>query len=377
MQQVALWNTHLPAIQPYYAVKSNPNPTLLKWMSQLGTLRVDCASPGEMAAVKAAGFKSSDILYANTMKSDADLHESLQHGVGVTTTDSVEGVHQLAEHKADCSVIVRLAVDDRGARSPFSIKFGAAENEWKPIMDAIQQRGLRFGGVSFHVGSNSSDPEAFPNAIRQCQAFQRRIGCDLPLVDIGGGFLPSEDVFATTAGSIRRAMEGWTDGRPGTWIAEPGRFFSAPVQMLLCPIVFKKVGKDRIRYLLDDSLYGQFSSIVFDHARPAWRILSQERRRSDKQALFFGKTCDSLDLIASQENAPEYEVGDIFVVPHMGAYTTASATTFNGFSHPNTYYLEDERYTNTNCLQELFQMAPVMEGITFPVETKSHICLSV
>jgi len=374
LKQVASWRQHLPTIQPFYAVKSNPNPVLLKWMRPLG-LKVDCASPGEMRTVLEAGFQPSDILYANTMKATADLQDALALGIRTTTTDSVEGVEQLAAEKTACSVIVRLAVDDRGARSPFSIKFGANQEEWARIIEAIRFHGLSFGGLSFHVGSNSTDLKAFPNAIRMCQAFQERIGCDVPLVDIGGGFLPSEAAFTATAASIRQAIAEWPT-RPTQWIAEPGRFFSAPVQMMLCPIVFKKVSKDRIRYLLDDSVYGQFSSIIFDHAKPAWKVLGSKGLPTGKQALFFGKTCDSLDLIASEENASEYQVGDVFVVPNMGAYTSASATAFNGFPVPPTYYLEDGRFCE-NTLQALFEELPTSNRVSFPIETKSNISLSV
>jgi ornithine decarboxylase len=193
----------------------------------------------------------------------------------------------------------------------------------------------------------------------------------LDVVDIGGGFLPQEAAFMATAEGIRGEMEAWTDGAPKSWIAEPGRFFSSPLQTLVCPIVFKKVGPTRVRYLLDDSVYGQFSSILFDHARPAWRILSKRPMvQTDKQALFFGKTCDSLDLIAVQKRAPEYEVGDIFVFPNMGAYTSASATTFNGFALPQKYYIE------TPSLQKLFECQEEQPGVEFPIETKSRISLS-
>jgi hypothetical protein len=98
--------------------------------------------------------------------------------------------------------------------------------------------------------------------------------------------------------------------------------------------------------------------------------------QTDKQALFFGKTCDSLDLIAIQDQAPDYDVGDIFIVPQMGAYTSASATTFNGFPLVKKMYMEDDRYTLHHCLQELFQDVPEESGISFPIETKSSVALS-
>jgi ornithine decarboxylase len=346
-------------------------------MHGTGALKVDCASPGEMALAKSVGFKSSEIIYANTMKSDADLVEAVEQGFGATTTDSVEGVTQLASvfkssrEYADNPVIVRLAVDDRQSRSPFSIKFGAQENEWVSIMNAIKLRGLKFGGLSFHVGSASSDPHSFVNAIQQCRRFQERIGCELDVVDIGGGFLPYENSFRQVADGICREMDDWSDGGPKQWIAEPGRFFSSPLQTLLCPIVFKKESVDRVRYMLDDSVYGQFSSILFDHSKPHWSVISKrDLIRTEKQALFFGKTCDSLDLIAVQKRAPEYEVGDIFVFPNMGAYTSASATTFNGFALPQKYYIENP------SLQKLFEGQEEQPGVEFPIETKSRISLS-
>jgi len=350
---------------------------ILEWIRRTGAIKVDCASPGEMALVKRVGFKSSDILYANTMKSDADLADSVDHDFLATTTDSVEGVEQLAKHTKSKPVLVRLAVDDSQSRSPFSIKFGAKREEWYPIVRALQEHGLPLGGISFHVGSANSDPEGFRKAIQLCRTFQQRTGCELDVVDIGGGFLPQEAAFRATASSIREEMEAWTDGAPKTWIAEPGRFFSSPLQTLVCPIVFKKDGPLRTRYLLDDSVYGQFSSILFDHARPAWRILSKRPMvHTSKQALFFGKTCDSLDLIAVQDQAPEYEVGDIFIVPQMGAYTSASATTFNGFPLAKKMYMEDDRYALHHCLQELFSDVPEVPGISFPIETKSGVALS-
>jgi diaminopimelate decarboxylase len=76
----------------------------------------------------------------------------VDHDFLATTTDSVEGVEQLAQHTKTKPVIIRLAVDDSQSRSPFSIKFGAKREEWYPIVQAIRAQGLTLGGISFHVG---------------------------------------------------------------------------------------------------------------------------------------------------------------------------------------------------------------------------------
>ena len=365
-------------------MKSNPDPTILRWLRETESVRVDCASPGEMYTALKAGFSPNELLYANTMKCDEDLKNAILMGVTKTTTDSVEGVEQIHKTYKELdlpprlSVIVRLEVDDSQSRSPFSIKYGASNSEWLTIMRLLDYYKLPFGGVSFHVGSGSANPEAFTNAIQVCRQFQRTVGRPIPLVDIGGGFLPSEQSFTETAIAIRHQIRRWENEEvcsPRTWIAEPGRFFSAPTQSLTVPILFKKSSEDKVRYVIDESIYSQFSNIVFDHATPPWSVV---RSGSDstpdhtkKKAYFFGRTCDSLDLIAIQENAPEYEVGDQLVFPWMGAYTSASATTFNGFALPEKYYLENDKITFA------FNELPQDTSVMYPIETKSRVSLSI
>jgi ornithine decarboxylase len=128
---------------------------------------------------------------------------------------------------------------------------------------------------------------------------------------------------------------------------------------------------------LDESLYGQFSSIVYDHAKPPFAVDTGDREvvPSDGKSLFFGKTCDSLDLLFTQDGGSEYEVGDFFVFPFMGAYTSASATTFNGFALPKRIYLESEDMIRGQ--HRMFQEVKGVSGIEYPIETKSKISLSL
>ena len=44
-----------------------------------------------------------------------------------------------------------------------------------------------------------------------------------------------------------------------------------------------------------------------------------------------GPTCDSFDVLYTERALPPAETGDLLIVPGMGAYTNASASTFNGF----------------------------------------------
>jgi len=44
----------------------------------------------------------------------------------------------------------------------------------------------------------------------------------------------------------------------------------------------------------------------------------------------FGPTCDSYDTIGEQELPININVGDKFLLPNMGAYTSAGTVNFNG-----------------------------------------------
>lgn len=308
------------------------------------------------------------------MKSINDIKEAPRHHVQLTTIDSVEAVEQIADTKWSPGIIVRLAVDDSEAKSPFSIKFGAKKDEWMKIMECIKYHNLDFKGLSFHVGSASSNPNAFRDAILQCRSFQNKINKEIQIVDIGGGFLPEERTFIKTANAINLQKRKWEiDGcAPKEWIAEPGRFFSNPTQILYLPIVFCKENEDNRRYILDDSLYGQFTNIVFDHCKPPFLTLDKNfekvfRPKTEKDSLFFGKTCDSMDFIALQKYSPKYEVGDILVFPNMGAYTTASASNFNGFNQPTKIYTKKQVTVKTYT----------DNSIIYPISVKSEISLSI
>ena len=90
---------------------------------------------------------------------------------------------------------------------------------------------------------------------------------------------------------------------------------------------------------VDDSVYGTFSNIAFDGQKPSYTLLAPDAAtRPRTQATLFGRTCDSADCLATDIELPELRVGDILEVCDMGAYTTVSASYFNGFPMPERLY---------------------------------------
>lgn len=338
--QVHLWNTHLPWIRPFYAVKCNNMSPLLEWIHVLG-VGFDCASQREMEEVITAGAKCADLLYAQPCKSISSISFCKQHSVNRTVVDCVEEAEKLGQHGWQGEILIRLAVPDAGSKQPFSSKFGAKITELYPILKCMQTYSLPFSGFSFHVGSECMNPHQFYSALEMCATAKKvadLFGCSTRVLDVGGGFLPDVASFETVAKAIRTGRQDFFPNPELEWIAEPGRFFAHPTVTLQIPILGAKKGRDVNRvYTFDESIYGMFSCIPFDHQKPVFETASSGPLFSSR---VFGRTCDSADVLADNIMLPHMEVGDTVSVKNMGAYTFVSSCEFNGFPKPELVLLE-------------------------------------
>ena len=337
---IDVWNTHLPGVKPFYAVKCNPAPQLLHHLCTAG-IGFDCASERELLDVqKLARHETAQrIIYANPCKSVRDIGIAKGMGAPTTVVDSVEEVEKLEGYEG--GALVRIAVDDSGSDMPFSSKFGTTDV--KRIGEAALATGLSLHGISFHVGSGSRDIDSHAKAIRMAYLhlikLQAAGHAQMNTIDIGGGYLPDHR-FRYSATSIRNAISEIDDDEVH-WIAEPGRFLAANAFDFYVQVIGKKKSAAGWSYTIDDSLYGQFSSILFDHAEPLWSRISDGTTRPRSAGVIFGRTCDSVDVIARATDMEELAVGDWLWFPRMGAYTRATASEFNGFPTPEVFVASD------------------------------------
>jgi len=274
------------------------------------------------------------------MKSERDIQTINSLGIKTTVVDSVEECEKLDACQWKGDAYLRVAVGDKGSKMPFSMKFGASESE----IDLIaKQSKIHLSGVSFHVGSGCQDPKQYTKAIEYVSTtvfnLLRKYGHSPKVIDIGGGFSANPAEFEPAAEAVRQGLVYVP--KDCKVIAEPGRYFAQPSQDLFVKVIAKKRGVNGVgwRYVIDESLYGHFSCIPFDHQTPTWfRVSDSEVKRTTSETILFGRTCDSLDVIA-KGTLENLEVGDWLYFPMMGAYTNATASEFNGF--PKPYLKED------------------------------------
>ena len=222
-----------------------------------------------------------------------------------------------------------------------STKFGVGAFEATHLVERAIERGIRIAGFSFHVGSQLDDPTRFAAAITETLALmihlESTLGVRLDTLDIGGGFPVGYDSAVTSLEDLAAVIRPLLDPHAArlTIIAEPGRILAAEAMTLLTSVVGVSERRDGRWYYLDDGLYGSYSNVLAEDVHPL--IFSErELNGSDtdaathRWATLAGPTCDSTDVIAREVLLPDLTVGDLLVSPAMGAYTSVTATRFNG-----------------------------------------------
>ncbi|KAK6941814.1 Orn/DAP/Arg decarboxylase 2, N-terminal [Dillenia turbinata] len=335
------WNSLLPNVKPFFAVKCNPNPSLLLALSSLGA-NFDCASCGEIMAVQSLGVSSDRILYANACKSLSYIKYAASVRVNLTTFDSKCEIDKLKKWHPKCELLLRIKVDNKTSWREFGSKFGALDNEIMALLCYAHENGFKVVGVSFHVGTKQSDPKAYYETIARAKAiFNMASELKLPamqILDIGGGFQACP-LFEDIAAEINRGVEAYfCEEKNLSVIAEPGRYFAENAFTLVTNVIGKRVRGSTMEYWIDDGIYGSFNLPAFDRSSMLAKPLFMKDDDGDRsggstfQSTVFGPTCDSLDFVLNECELPEMEVGDLLVFQNMGAYTSSAATKFNGFN---------------------------------------------
>ncbi|XP_041095422.1 ornithine decarboxylase 1-like isoform X2 [Polyodon spathula] len=350
------WTTALPRVHPFYAVKCNPMEAVVQTLARLGA-GFDCASEVELELVRGMGVLPERIIYANPCKQTSHIKKAASLGICAMTFDNEEELIKVARAHPNAKMVLRIATEDSGSMFPMSIKFGASLEECGHLLKVARELGVEVIGVSFHVGSNSSDPHCFSESIANARGvfdLGADLGHEMALLDIGGGFPGTDDFIVTFeefAKVINQSLELHFPAESGVRIiAEPGRYYVASAFTLAANIIGKKFlpcNKETfndeecaksVKYYINDGRFGSFEMICHSHFTEMAVPYKQSAGQPLYSSSIWGPTCAAEDVILRQTQLPELQVGDWLIFENMGAYTVSLGTHFNGFSVPRVHF---------------------------------------
>ncbi len=338
LERAATWFRDSFPGQVFYAVKANPALHILDGLWAAGIRGFDVASPAEIELV-ATRFPEADLAYMHPVKNrNAIARAYHEFGVRRFVLDSHAELQKILEatnFAKDLILVVRVGVSNAGAAVPLTGKFGASEAEAPGLLREPRRVASRLG-VSFHVGSQSLNPGAWPAAMANISRLIRKAAVTVDIVDVGGGFpsLYKSDggmpALADYAASVDDAFEDMMVLESAELWSEPGRALVAEAESLLV----------RVDGVKGDALYlndGGFGAL-YDAVNLGWEF--PVRAHSPEKALagrtrawtLYGPTCDSADKFALPVRLPaDIGEGDYIEFGNIGAYGRSMSTRFNGF----------------------------------------------
>lgn len=329
-----------------YAYKANSSVFLLGALYGAGIRHFDVASLPELE--DAATIPGAELHFMHPVKSREAIRQAYRLGVRRIALDSEDELDKILEETGgarDLKLFVRLAVPAKNSRIPLERKFGIGGEKAARLLMRARQVAAELG-ITFHVGSQTTTPDAFVTAFAAVHQLIVKAGVVVDSIDVGGGF-PSTYIDSEPAplSSFMDVISAGLDKLPVRenvqLVCEPGRALVAEAESLIVRIDGRR-GND---LYINDGAYGT----LFDAAHLGFvfpcRLVSRVREAGEPIADFelWGPTCDSIDQMKGPFRLPaSVKEGDYIEIGNIGAYGRALAGHFNGYGKYDEAILLDE-----------------------------------
>ena len=331
----------LPSVKIAFAVKSNPNLSVLKVLAAEG-YGADVVSGGEMERALAAGMLPEGIVFSGVGKTEAEMRRGIEAGIGQFNLESEEEGLELAAIAVSMGKVASAALrvnPDVDAGTHGKISTGKAENKFGVPFDraaAIYARlaqtpGLNMRGLALHIGSQLSSLDPLEAAFTKVGGLMQSIrasGHAVTHMDLGGGVgvpYKAGEVFpqpAEYAAMVAKVTADWCV----TLMFEPGRVITGNTGVLLTQVIRVKEGASSPWVVVDAAMNDLVRPAMYD----AWHDFEAvEPKGGTFVANIVGPICESSDTFAMARTIDTVERGDLAVFRTAGAYGATMANTYN------------------------------------------------
>ena len=328
---------------------------------------IDCVSGGELYTAKAVDFPADKIYFHGNNKTDADIRQALDMGVGTFVVDNTEELYALDTEAGRRGIVQRILLRITPGIDPHThqkiitgnvdSKFGSAivtGQAMEIVKKALLCKNLTLAGLHCHIGSQIFSILPFTDAssimIRFLADIRKETGVELPELSLGGGlgvryteYDPPID-YAGAIADMAAVIRSYADEngmKMPRIVLEPGRSIVAAAGITLYTVgSVKEIPgfrnyvsvdggmPDNPRYALYQS---QYTALVANRAGEA----------KDYRATVAGRCCESGDLLGENMELQKPTRGDILAVLVTGAYNYSMASNYNRIPRPPVIFVRD------------------------------------
>jgi len=343
------------SLQVCFSVKALSNVSILKLLAAEGS-GFDVVSGGELARVKAAGGDMAKVVFAGVGKTDREITEAIQAGIGLFNVESEAEFENLSRLAAAVGAKPRAALrinpdvwdpkthvyTTTGKKATkFGVDIDRAENFFETYG---RDEHVILDGIDLHLGSPIYSAEPYVQAIGKALDLIDRLagkGFTIRLLDLGGGLAADYEQGASPlASDYARDIVPLLKDRPLEIVLEPGRQIACNAGVLLTRVQYVKTGGDKTFVIVDAAMNDLVRPAVygaehFVYPTQLAKGVPVPQRRMDfapPQAVrvdVVGGICEPSDFLARDRMLPPAQCGDLLTVFSAGAYGFVMSSQYN------------------------------------------------
>jgi diaminopimelate decarboxylase len=337
------WN---PGFREFFAVKANPNPSILKILGDEGC-GVDCATLTELMLADRSGFSGGQIMFSSNVTPEADMRLAVQLGARINLDDfsHIAFLDKIAGIPETISLRFNpgdsFTIGNQIMSRPGNAKFGFTRRQLSDGVRLLQDKGARRFGLHAFLSSNALDPEYYPALARllfqTVMELEYETGAEFDAVNLSGGIgIPYhsgepeadiESIAKAVEHEYRTILEA--SGRRHIAVhTELGRWLLGPAGCLVSRVIHEKhIYKDYLGIdacaanLLRPAMYGAWHEV---------QVAGKENNAPAKIWDVVGGLCENNDKFAIDRPLPEVGIGDLVIIHDTGAHGFSMGYNYNG-----------------------------------------------
>jgi diaminopimelate decarboxylase len=337
-----------------YSIKACSNVNILKFMAQAGS-GFDIVSGGELFRAREAGADMSKIVYAGVGKTDKEICEALDAGIGYFNIESeaeLENLIALAKSKnttAKAALRINPDVDPKThtfiTTGKKESKFGVDIERGRKVFETYAGNGaVELCAIHLHLGSGGNTIDPYVEAIKKTLPLidqLREDGHNIEALDIGGGYgADYVSGYGPSAEQYAAGIVPLLKDKRLKIILEPGKSICANAGILLTKVLYLKQSgtkkfaivdagmNDLIRPPLYDAFHFIWPAKVEPSQVPASRGEKMQMEGLEKMDVV-GPICEGSDFFAKDRELPPVKRGVLLAVFTAGAYGFTMASNYN------------------------------------------------
>jgi diaminopimelate decarboxylase len=353
-----------------YSVKACGNINILKFMAVAGS-GFDVVSGGELFRIQQAGGDTSKIVFAGVGKTDKEIIEALNAGIGYFNIESQEELENLIKiakkQNKKTKAALRINPDVQYKTHAYittgvkETKFGVDIEHAINIFDKYSgDKNVHLCAVHVHLGSGGKTIDPYVNAVKKILPVideLRKRGHTVEALDLGGGY--GADYESDTVPSAQHYADGIVPllkDKNLKLILEPGKSICANAGLLLARVIYTKQGGSKKFAIVDAGMNDLIRPSLYDAFHFIWpakvdkKFIPTQREKNsqiDGTEIYdvVGPICEGADFFAKDRALPPVKRGDLLAVFTAGAYGFTMSSNYNARGRAAEVLVDGENFS--------------------------------